>query len=122
MKHPLLFVCGCALLFLLIAAPGFAQTPVNPTRIAFDHEDFAITDSYVLGYFSSATSPAPVQEAALAKPASCSPCIGPLVSRPTQFGTWYVGVKAVAGTAMSEWSVLIPFARLPLAPVIRSVS
>jgi hypothetical protein len=124
MSGPRIWKIALLSLALLYSTPAIAaaQTIVNPTRIAFDHEDYALTDSYVLGYFSSATAPAPVQEGALTKPTSCAPCVGPLVSRPTTFGTWYVGVRAVAGAVTSEWSALIPFARAPLAPVIRSVS
>lgn len=105
--------------FVIVAASHLAaqQPPVNPTTVEFEHVDFDGVDRYVLGYFSSPTAPAPVQEADLPKPATCAPCTGPLVSRPTGFATWYVGVRAVAGTVSSPWSApLVPFARAPLAP------
>lgn len=101
---------------LLLAAPASAQT-VNPTTVAFDHADYAGTDSYSIGYFSSATATAPVQEAAFPKPGSCSPCTGALPSRPSAFQVWYVGARAVAGTLTSAWSApLVPFQRVPVAP------
>lgn len=105
------------LVFVLFAVPAFAQAPVNPTTVAFDHADYAGIDAYVLGYFSSATATAPVQEAPLPKPAGCSPCSGALASRPTAFNLWFVGVRAVAGSVTSPWSNLVPFVRSPVAPI-----
>lgn len=112
MRHALV------VLFVLSAAAASAQQPVvNPTNVAFDHNDFAGVDSYVLGYFSSATAAAPVQEAAVSKPANCSPCVvSMLPSRPTAFQNWWVGVRAVAGAVSSPWSNLAPFVRSPAAP------
>ncbi len=101
---------------LLLGALMGAQAPTNPTTIEFAHAFYAVVDRYVLGYFASADAPAPVQEADFPKPASCAPCAGPLVSRPTAFQTWYVGVRAVAGTTSSVWSDRVPFLRAPLAP------
>lgn len=92
------------------------SVPVNPTALTFDHTDFAATDSYVVGYFSSATATTPVQEAPLPKPASCSPCSGSLPSRPSAFQAWWVAVRAVAGTMTSGWSNYSPFMRVPVAP------
>jgi len=107
----------CVIAFVLLASSAFAQTPaVNPTMIDFDHVDFAGTDSYSVGYFSSATAINPVQEAPFVKPATCNPCSGLLPSRPTQFQTWYVGVRAIAGTTTSAWSALVPFVRVPAVP------
>src|SRR5262245_47990266 len=103
---------------LLVAAPVVAQQPIaNPTRLEFQHTDFAQTDSYVVGYFTSDTAAAPLQESPFAKPASCSPCAGSLPSRPTAFGIYWVAVRAVAGTVSSDWSVRIPFARVPVEPI-----
>lgn len=109
-----------ALVVLLVvgARPALAQTPINPTTVAFDHADYASTDHYVLGYFASATAAAPVQEATLPKPASCTPCSGALVSRPTAFQNWWVAARAVAGGLTSPWSNRVPFDRVPVAPVI----
>lgn len=105
-------VCG-----LLVATLASAQTVVNPLFVSFDHTDYATTDSYVVGYFSSATATTPVQEGALPKPVGCNPCQGALPSRPSAFQTWYVGVRAVAGTQTSVWSApLVPFERVPVAP------
>ena len=112
------FFVVCA---LGLAAPAAAQPPVNPTSVTFDHADYAGTDSYMLGYFSSATAAAPVQEAALPKPTSCAPCTGTLVSRPTAFQSWWVAVRAVAGGVSSAWSNRVPFDRGPVAPVITGV-
>jgi hypothetical protein len=44
-------------------------------------------------------------------------CGDALQSRPTTFGTWYLGVRAAAGTTRSPWSALVPFDRVPVAPV-----
>lgn len=104
---------------LLIAAPLFAQSPVNPTAIAFDHTDFAGIADYTIGYFADATAATPVQFVTLPKPATCSPCSGPLLSRPNTFQTWFVAMRAngtLAGPPFSAWSVRIPFDRSPLAP------
>lgn len=104
---------------LLFAAPLFAQNPVNPSAITFDHVDFAATADYSVGYFADAVAVTPVQFATLPKPATCAPCSGPLVSRPNTFQTWYVGVRAngtLAGPPFSAWSVRVPFDRSPLAP------
>lgn len=110
------------LLLLCFASTAFAQTPANPTQVAFDHVDYTGTDSYVLGYFSGESTAAPVQEASLAKPSSCAPCTGTLESRPVAFGTWWVAVRAVAGETSSPWSNRVPFLRVPVAPVVRGVS
>lgn len=110
---------------LALAGVADAQTPVNPTQFAFDHVDFAQTDQYEVGYFSTATATAPVQTANFAKPAACNPCQGALPSRPTQFGNWWLGVRAVIGGASpvtSPWSNIVPFVRAPVAPVVRGVS
>lgn len=111
-------VCG-SLVMLFCATVANAQTtvPVNPTQIAFEHLDFAGTDLYSVGYFSSETATSPVQEANFAKPASCAPCQGALPSRPSTFQRWYVGVRAIAGALSSAWSApLVPFDRAPSAP------
>lgn len=106
------------LALLLVSAPVFAQAPVkNPNTVIFDHADFVNTDSYSVGYFTSATATTPVQEAPFNKPGSCAPCTGALPSRPTMFGNWWVAVRAIAGTTTSDWSSpLVPFVRAPLAP------
>ena len=115
MRITALFVA--AIVIFGSAVRASAQTPIpNPTQITFDHLDFAQTSSYEVGYFASATATVPVQSGTLPKPASCSPCTGPLPSRPTAFQSWWAGVRAVAGTTTSAWSALVPFVRVPLAP------
>ena len=101
-----------------LASPVAAQNPVNPQAWSFDHEDSALATSYVFGWFASATNPAPVQEAPIAKPSACSPCAitTPLPSTPLAFQTWYAGVRAVAGAATSGWSNLVPFDSALRAP------
>ena len=113
------------ILLACLLAPGVvhAQT-VNPTAVDFDHVDFAQTDQYEIGYFSSATAAAPVQTATLAKPATCSPCTSALPARPSQFGNWWVGIRAAAGGAspvVSDWSNKAPFVRAPVAPAVRGL-
>ena len=104
-------------LLLLVAVPAAAQQPVaNPTRIEFNHTDHAQTDSYVVGYYTSDTAPAPLQESPLPKPATCAPCAGLLPSRPTAFGLYWVAVRAVAGALSSAWSNRVPFDRVPVEP------
>jgi hypothetical protein len=96
-------------LLVLLPIPAGAQT-INPTVFDFDHEDFAQTDQYEVGYFSAVGAVAPVQTATLAKPATCAPCSGVLPSRPTAFGNWWVAVRANAGGAspvVSEWKEMV---------------
>ena len=102
---------------ILIASDVRAQVPVNPTTIQFDSPDHAVVTSYMVGYFSSATSILPVQEAVLVKPGTCNPCSGLLPSRPSAFQNWWVGVKAIAGSASSPYSVTVPFVRQLEPPV-----
>jgi hypothetical protein len=104
-------------LILFSTSNVIAQIPVNPTTIQFDSPDHAIVTSYIVGYFSSAISTVPVQEATLIKPGTCSPCSGNLPSRPSAFQNWWVGVKAIAGTASSPYSVTVPFVRQLEPPV-----
>ena len=120
MRELLILTLGLWLI-LLASSPVFAQNPVNPTSVTFDHADYAGTDSYVLGYFSSAAAAAPVQEANIPKPAAACPCSSVLVSRPSTFQVWFVGVRAVAGALTSPWSNLAPFVRSPVAPVVTAV-
>ena len=96
-----------------------AQNPVNPTQIEFDHADYATTDNYEVGYFTSATAAAPLQSGTLAKPTTCNPCSGTLPSRPTAFGSYWIAVRAIAGTFQSPWSNYVPFDRRPVAPTAR---
>lgn len=114
----LTLLCGP---FLTLA---HAQNPSNPTAVEFDHPDFAQTDQYELGYFTAPAAAVPVQTATIAKPATCAPCTVPLASRPTQFATWWVAVRGLAGGATpvtSPWSNLVPFDRRPVAPTVRAV-
>lgn len=105
-------------LILLVSSRVSAQIPVNPTIIEFESADHSIVTSYIVGYFSSATSTAPVQEAGFVKPGSCSPCSGALPSRPSAFQNWWVAVKAIAGSASSPYSTpLVPFVRQLEPPV-----
>lgn len=116
------YVAALVFAVILGGCPSWlwAQSPINPTRIEFDHEDFAMTDFYELGYQQPGAS-APQIVVALVKPGSCSPCSGLLVSRPTALGNWQVGVRAVAGGVRSEWSPFVDFVRAPSAPVIRTL-
>lgn len=106
MRRSLLF-----LLLIMAPAPVAAQIPVNPAGWAFDSVDHALATGYVFGWFASATTASPVQEAPIAKPATCSPCAisAPLPSTPLNFQTWYGAVRAVAGAATSPWSNRMPF-------------
>lgn len=107
----------------LVAAPGvvWAQNPVNPGIATFDHVDFAATDAYEVGYFATAAAVDPVQQGTMPKPTSCNPCEGPLPSRPAQFQTWWVAVRAVAGSTRSEWSNRVPFDRRLAVPTVRGL-
>lgn len=110
------------LLFLLIGTSASAQV-VNPGNLSFDSADHALVDHYVVGYFTSATAAAPLQEGQLTKPGTCAPCQGALPSRPTAFGGYWAAVRAVAratdGTTVSSvWSNRVPFDRTPVAPVV----
>lgn len=109
-------------------ASGHASGQVtNPTAISFDHADYAGIDHYVVGYFSDASAAVPIQEGTLPKPTTCTPCGGPLPSRPTSFSTYYAAVRAVARAAdgalvTSVWSNRVPFVRAPAAPVVLAVN
>lgn len=106
-----------------LASPVAAQNVVNPTTAVWDSVDHVGVDSYVVGYFAGPTTVAPVQEAPIAKPATCSPCTASiLASRPTAFQVWYGAVRAVAGTLTSPWSNRVPFDRSPSAPTNFRVS
>lgn len=107
-------VSGLILFLLLLITPLNSQV-VNPTIIEFDHVDFSITDSYEIGYFSSNIATQPVQIGVLPKPSSCTPCSGLLTSKPTAYQTWYVSVRAIAGTQYSVWST-------PYVPFVYSVT
>ena len=66
----------CAFVGLMLGAvsPAHAQV-VNPTTVIFDHSDFAGTDSYSIGYFSSVSATVPVQEAPFPKPTNARPAL-----------------------------------------------
>lgn len=123
-------VAGSLMLLIGLAGSAFAQNPANPTQWSADYPaaDFTGIDGFVVGYFSSATAQTPVQQSAtMSKASGCAvsltdptlqSCTEPLSSRPTAFQTWYVGIKAVAGTVSSAWSSpLVPFDRVPAPPV-----
>jgi hypothetical protein len=99
-----------------------AQTPKNPTVADFDDANFDKVSGYELGYFTSAAAAAPLQTAAITKPATCAPCSTPIASRPTAFGNYWIAVRGVAGTVVSEWSNRLPFENAPLAPTLRRVA
>lgn len=118
MKIPIL-----VLLFVALASLASAQTVVNPVSATWDSADHAGVESYVIGYFAGPTTAAPVQEAPVAKPATCAPCAASiLASRPTAFQVWYGAVRAVAGALTSPWSNRVPFERSPSAPTNFRVS
>lgn len=114
------------LVVLLSASRASAQTPVNPTQATFDYDatDFANIDGFEYGYFTSLTATTPVQVSAVVpKTSGCAvngavqSCAEALASRPNTFGTWYLGVRAAAAAVRSPWSALVPFDRVPVAPV-----
>lgn len=105
-------ILSCSM--LLLAAPASAQvlTPfINPTTYSFDHADFALASGYEIGYFADQTTPQPIQIAVIPKPATCTPCTGPVVlpATPIGFGNFYAAVQAVAGAVKSGWSNRVPF-------------
>lgn len=89
------------ILILLWVGTAFGQVP-NPTTITFNHSDFAITDHYVVGYFSTAGATLPSAEANFTKPTTCDPCSGPLPPVGLPYGTWYVAVRAVDGLGQTS--------------------
>lgn len=110
-------IAALVLMLVTVAAPVFAQNPVNPTTAMWDSVDHAGVDSYEIGYFAGPTTVAPIQTAPIAKPAACAPCtVSILASRPTGFQVWYGAVRAIAGTLASGWSNRVPFDRSPVAP------
>jgi opacity protein-like surface antigen len=118
MKKLLLAVTVFALLGL--AAVASAQTLKNPSVATFTASvDHATVDKYTIGYFApGATSP--VQTADLGKPTpdATQTCTVTLNVMPLTFGAAYIAkVKAIAGTAESDWSAASnPFDRAPGPP------
>lgn len=118
MKKLLLAVTLFALLGL--AAVASAQTIKNPTVATFTASaDHATVDKYVIGYFAAGAT-SPVQTADLGKPTpdGTQTCTVTLNVMPLTFGAAYVArVKAVSGTAESDWSENSnPFDRAPGKP------
>lgn len=105
-----------------VAASANAQV-VNPTVVTWDHIDFSNSTGYEFGYFADATTPSPIQTQTVAKPGTCSPCTNPFVlpSKPLGFAVFYLGVRAQAGTAVSNWSARVPFELRLSAPTNLSV-
>ena len=110
------------LAFTLVSSVSYAQV-VNPTTAAWDHASFSQSTGYEFGYFADATVAQPIQTAAVAKPATCAPCSSAFVlpSKPLGFGVFYLSVRAIAGTALSDWSNRVPFELRLAAPVNLSV-
>lgn len=121
------FVALVIAVLVALVRPASAQNPINPTQATFDYDptDFTGIDGFEFGYFASATASAPVQiSAVVSKASGCAlngsvqTCTEALQSRPTAFQTWFLGVRAAAGTTRSPWSApLVPFDRDPSAPV-----
>lgn len=92
---------------LLAVVPATAQAIRNPSVATFTASvDHAQIDKYVIGYFLPGAS-APVQTADLGKPTpdATQTCQVTLNTMPLSFGKDYTAkVKAVAGTAESDWS------------------
>lgn len=115
-----ILVCLVFALLGLVATAAAAQTIKNPTVATFTASaDHATVDKYTIGYFSpGATSP--VQTADLGKPTpdGTQTCTVTLNVMPLTFGAAYIAkIKAVAGTAESDWSEASnPFDRAPGRP------
>lgn len=111
---------------LMLAGAAQAQQVINPTAVQFtasaDHTDVT---SYIIGYFLPGASN-PVQEADLGKPTpdGSNVITAPIAIRPLGFGQGFTAkVRAVAGSASSEWSLASnPFGRVPAAPANVTVS
>lgn len=118
MKRALIVFLVFALLGL--AASASAQTIKNPSVATFTASvDHAQIDKYVIGYFLPGAA-SPVQTADLGKPIpdATQTCTVTLNTMPLGFGKDYTAkVKAVAGTAESDWSTASnPFDRAPGPP------
>jgi len=110
-----------ALALLGFASASLAQTkPQNPREGTFTASpDHAQIDKYVLGFFlPGATTPVQTQDLGKPVPDGANVCTFTFNSQPLSFGADYTGkVKAVAGTAESEWSLASnPFDRVPGPP------
>lgn len=105
---------------LLVALPAGAQTIKNPSVATFTASvDHAQITKYVIGYFATGAT-SPVQTADLGKPTpdATNTCTVTLNTMPLTFGANYTAkVKAIAGTAESDWSEASnPFDRAPGPP------
>lgn len=111
MKKLIAVFCACAL--LAFAGSASAQSkPTNPREGTFTASaDHAALDKYVIGFFApGATSPVQTQDIGKPVPDGTSTCTFTFNSQPIGFGVDYTAkVKAVAGTAESEWSLASNF-------------
>lgn len=115
-----LLLVALVLAGVLAALPASAQTLRNPSGATFTASpDHAQITSYQIGYFLPGATD-PVQTASLGKPApdASNVCTVTLNVMPLTFGANYTAkVKAVAGTAESDWSdASNPFDRAPGKP------
>lgn len=109
-----------AFALLGLAATASAQALKNPSAATFTASvDHAQIDKYIIGYFLAGAA-APVQTADLGKPTpdATQTCTVALNTMPLSFNKDYTAkVKAVAGTAESDWSTASnPFDRAPGPP------
>jgi len=119
MKKLILTFVAFALLGVAATAVE-AQTLKNPTVAMFTASaDHAMVDTYTIGYFAAGAT-SPVQTADLGKPTpdGTQTCTVTLNVMPLTFGAAYTAkVKAIAGTAESDWSEASnPFDRAPGKP------
>jgi hypothetical protein len=116
-----LLIALAAAACLLTTGLAAEQNVQNPTGVSFTASaDHALVDRYVLGVFTSATETIPVREVDLGKPTpdTNQVCSVSINLQPLPFGANYLGrVRAVASTAMSDWSEASnPFDRVPGKP------
>lgn len=106
-----------ALLLLVLGGTFASAQTVNPRQFQFDHDDYALTDTYEVGYYMPGGT-LPVQTVVVAKTAipPAIPYTGAL-PRPI-LGTYFVKLRACAGTLCSGWSnATEQFVFAPLVPV-----
>jgi hypothetical protein len=124
------------LLAQIVVVPDIITLPTLPTQaskapaLTFDYDatDLDVVDGFEVGFFASETDTTPVSVGTmLRKDDWCiKTCIAPIVTHPLSSQTWWVGVRAVAGSNRSTWSALVafdfgsvktPLGRTPAVPV-----
>jgi hypothetical protein len=115
---------ACVLVFL--AAPAFAQVPVNPGRVELKADDLPIATRVEIGVFLlGAAAPVSVLDIGKPTPRPDGLIEAPVNVRPFGLGSYEFKARVVAGTAVSAWQAggadgktPVPFDRALSSPVL----